>query len=111
MKLLLDHNLSPTLLRALADVFPDSEHVDNVGMAEAEDAIVWNYARTNKLTIVSKDWDFVLRSMLYGHPPKVIYVRLGNCPTSAVLNTLRDSFDLIKGLAESESESYLILPS
>jgi predicted nuclease of predicted toxin-antitoxin system len=58
MKLLFDHNLSYKLVGRLADQFPDSEHVRNVNLHEANDRTVWEYARTNGFAIVSKDEDF-----------------------------------------------------
>ena len=70
MKLLFDHNLSYNLLRRLADLFPDSEHVRNVNLHEADDHQVWEYARTNGFAIVSKDEDFHQLSFLYGALPK-----------------------------------------
>jgi len=38
MKLLFDQNLSPRLLRLLADLYPDSTHVRDVGLRDASDA-------------------------------------------------------------------------
>ena len=84
MKLLFDQNLSHRLVRALADVYPDCEHVRNVGLKEAPDTDVWNYAGRGGFMIVSKDSDFHQRSLLLGYPPKVIWVKLGNYSTKAV---------------------------
>jgi predicted nuclease of predicted toxin-antitoxin system len=67
MKLLFDHNLSYKLVARLADLFPDSEHVRNVNLHEADDRTVWEYARANGFAIVSKDEDFQQLSFLYGH--------------------------------------------
>jgi Domain of unknown function (DUF5615) len=49
------HNLSYKLVGRLADLFPDSEHVRNVNLHEADDRTIWEYARANGLAIVSKD--------------------------------------------------------
>jgi len=70
VKLLFDQNLAWRLVRSLADLYPDSVHVRDVGLASADDAAVWEYAKENALTIVSKDGDFHQRSFLYGHPPR-----------------------------------------
>ena len=86
MKLLFDENLSHRLVGQLAAEFPGSTHVRDAGLAAAPDAEVWAYAAANGFVIVSKDTDFQQRALLYGHPPKVIWVRLGNCSTAAVLN-------------------------
>lgn len=89
MKLLFDHNLSPRLVRALADLYPDSEHVRDTGLHTADDETVWVYAASHALVIVSKDADFHQRSFLLGPPPKVIWIRRGNCRTREIESLLR----------------------
>ena len=79
MKLLFDENLSPKLPRFVADLFPGSLHVRECGLLGRPDDEIWDYARANGFTLVSKDSDFQQRSLLYGHPPKLIWLRLGNC--------------------------------
>ena len=76
MKLLFDENLSHQLVRFLADLFPDSIHVRDAGLKSADDPEVWQYAKDNSLIIVSKDSDLHQRSFVFGHPPKVVWVRL-----------------------------------
>jgi hypothetical protein len=75
MKLLFDQNLSFKLVKNLEDVFPRSNQVKLIGMHEAGDGEIWEYARANGFTLVSKDSDYSERSALLGHPPKVIYRR------------------------------------
>ena len=89
MRLLFDHNLSHKLVKRLADVFPDSEHVRHVDLYEASDREIWEYARSRRLVIVSKDEDFHQSSFLLGPPPKVVWVRLGNCATRDIERALR----------------------
>jgi predicted nuclease of predicted toxin-antitoxin system len=89
MKLLFDQNLSPRLVALLAVEFPGSQHVRDAGLAAAPDPAVWAYAAAQGLAIVSKDSDFQHRALLFGHPPKVVWVRLGNCSTAAVAALLR----------------------
>jgi predicted nuclease of predicted toxin-antitoxin system len=89
MKLLFDQNLSPRLPSWLADLFPDSVHILQIGLDDATDLAIWEYAKANGFTIVSKDADFQLQSLLAGHPPKFIWVRVGNCPARAVEELLR----------------------
>ena len=109
MKLLFDENLSHKLVRLLADLFPDSVHVREVGLKAADDPVVWNYAKTNGLMIVSKDSDLHQRSFVFGHPPKIIWVRLGNCSTSDVERLLRKQFTAIKAFYEDDYASFLSL--
>ena len=42
MRLLFDENLAPRLVAALADLYPDSGHVRDVGLARANDAEIWS---------------------------------------------------------------------
>lgn len=110
MKLLFDENLSPKLPRLLADVFPASLHVRDVGMKATDDPIVWDYAKDNDFMIVSKDADMHDLSLVFGNPPKVIWLRLGNCSTSDVENLLRRDFGVIKSFYEDNHVSLLALP-
>jgi predicted nuclease of predicted toxin-antitoxin system len=41
MKMLFDQNLSPRLTTLLADLYPASLHVRDVGLESAEDVVVW----------------------------------------------------------------------
>lgn len=96
MKLLFDENLSPKLPNRLNDLFPNSLHVRDVGMKATTDSIVWDYAKENDFIIVSKDADMHDLSLVLGNPPKVIWLRLGNCSTRQVENLLRRDFEPIK---------------
>ena len=58
MKLLFDQHLSLKLAKKLGDVFPGSNQVKLVGMHEAEDDEIWEYARAHGFTVVSKDSDY-----------------------------------------------------
>jgi predicted nuclease of predicted toxin-antitoxin system len=84
MKLLVDENLSPKLVTLLADLFPTSARVREIGLAKAPDSVVWQYAMEQGLTILSKDEDFHHLSFLRGAPPKVIGINTGNCSTEIV---------------------------
>lgn len=109
MKLLFDENLSPKLVLLLADVFPDSLHVRDVGLKAADDPIVWEYAKTNNLILVSKDSDMHQRSFVFGPPPKVVWVRLGNCSTSDVVSLLRRHINALEAFEANEFAAFLIL--
>ncbi|MDD1414487.1 DUF5615 family PIN-like protein [Dolichospermum sp. ST_con] len=63
----------------------------------------------NNFVIVSKDADFHQRSLLYGHPPKFIFLRIGNSPTSKIVPILRDNLNIIKQFTDSQEESILVL--
>jgi predicted nuclease of predicted toxin-antitoxin system len=109
MKLLFDENLSPKLVRLLADLFPDSLHVRDVGLKAADDPDIWTYAADHDLIICSKDSDMHQRSFVFGGPPKVVWVRLGNCSTSDVEALLRRNFIAINTFYVDDYASFLIL--
>jgi predicted nuclease of predicted toxin-antitoxin system len=109
VKLLLDENLSDRILHRIVDLYSDSEHVKTLGLIRTDDELIWEYAKTNGFVIVSKDSDFHQRSLLYGYPPKFIYLRIGNCPTAKITQILRDNLDTIIQFESSEMESLLVL--
>lgn len=93
MKLLFDQNLSFKLCRQLADIFPNSNQIRQLGMEKADDRLIWEYAKANNFILVSQEVDFADMATLYGPPPKVIWLRCGNQPTSAIEKRLRDHAD------------------
>jgi predicted nuclease of predicted toxin-antitoxin system len=51
VKLLFDENLSPKLVRLLATEFPDSSHIEALGMRGATERAVWEYTGDHGFTI------------------------------------------------------------
>ena len=109
MKLLFDENLSPRLVALLADLFANSLHVRTVGLANVDDGLVWQYAKDNGLVIVSKDSDFHHRSLLFGFPPKVIWIRRGNCSTPDIEAILRHFQAEIEAFWNDPLGAFLVL--
>jgi predicted nuclease of predicted toxin-antitoxin system len=56
VKLLFDHKLSPRLVKALADLYPESHHV--YALSLADDRKLWEFAKEQSYCIVTKDADF-----------------------------------------------------
>lgn len=88
MKLLLDENLSRRIVPFLQIAFPGSSQVALLGLETATDAEIWRYARENGFVIVSRDSDFHERSLIEGHPPQVVWLKIPNRSRAAVLNIL-----------------------
>ena len=109
MRLLFDQNLSPRLAARLADIFPDSSHVFWLNLNRSADEAVWDYARAEGYLLVTKDADFSELSILRGSPPKVIWLRFGNCTASRVEALLRQHFDAVQNLADSDTIGILML--
>ncbi|MEO8661334.1 MAG: DUF5615 family PIN-like protein [Bryobacteraceae bacterium] len=73
MRLLLDQNLSPKLIRKLADILPGLETVYDHDLVGASDPFIFDWARNLDFTaVVSTDRDFVHLAERLGPPPKVI---------------------------------------
>jgi predicted nuclease of predicted toxin-antitoxin system len=98
MRLLFDQNLSHRLLSALDDLFPSSLHVRLLGLAEADDLSIWNYAKEYQLIIVTQDSDYSDWNKLRGAPPKIIWLRCGNASVDQIHSKLRNAFDRIQTL-------------
>jgi predicted nuclease of predicted toxin-antitoxin system len=109
VRLLFDENLSPRLVRLLADLYPGSSHVHDLGLGAVADAAVWAYAREQGFTVVSKDADFHVLSQLRGHPPKVVWVRRGNCSTADVAALLRSHQPRILEFGTEPDTAFLTL--
>ena len=110
MKLLFDQNLSPRLPRLLDELYQGSTHVRAVGLRDAEDAKVWEYAKQHGFALVSKDSDFQARSLLYGSPPKFIWLRVGNCTVRAIEELLRKHSATVHTFGMDPEKSHLMLP-
>lgn len=67
-----------------------------MGLESASDAQVWQYAKDNGFVIVSRDSDFRERSLVHGHPPQVIWLKIPNRSKAVVLNLLIDERDAIE---------------
>lgn len=103
MKLLFDQNLSFKLCQTIADLFPDSSHARSLGLSEAADRVLWDFAKTNGFAIVSQDVDFAEMAGLFGAPPKVIWLRAGNQTTSAISELLRRHAETIQSFDNDDA--------
>ena len=109
MKLLFDQNLSPRLVVALAGAYPESVHVQSIGLDRGSDDAIWEFARDHDFVIVTKDSDFHEMSLLRGFPPKVIWLRRPNCSTDNIRGILLDHVQQIQTLTENDVIAFLIL--
>jgi predicted nuclease of predicted toxin-antitoxin system len=107
--LLFDENLSDRLVARLADIFPGSTSTEALGLRSTPDGSIWTAAVERGLAIVTRDDDFVDLSALRGHPPKIIFIALGNCSTGQVESLLRWRAEHIRRFMASEDLSCLEL--
>ena len=109
MKLLLDHNVSHKLVDRLADIFPNSTQTRLLNFGRTNDPQLWLFAKTHGYIFVTKDRDIAELAILRGAPPKIIWLRMGNCATAAVERTLRANRDAIVDFAEDPNQVVLEL--
>jgi predicted nuclease of predicted toxin-antitoxin system len=101
LKLLFDQNLSRKLTYTLADIFPNSSHVQFHDLAKKTDTTIWEFPKANDFCIVTQDADFPEKSRLNGSPPKVIWLRCGNAPTKQVEALIRSGKEAIQKLLDN----------
>ena len=109
MRLLFDENLSERLVSSLGDAYPGSSHVRAVGLAGATDERIWSYAAAREHLLVTKDEDFHRLSVLRGAPPKVVWIRLGNCATADIARLLRFRREQMEAFAAHTDATFLAL--
>jgi predicted nuclease of predicted toxin-antitoxin system len=101
--LLFDENVSFRLLSSVRDRFPKSLHVRDVGLAQADDRTIWQYARDHGFAIVTLDSDFYDMSLIHSSPPKVVWLRSADTSTTnlrAAGSTSRGYRDVPSGCDE-----------
>ena len=109
MKLLLDENISSKLVKFLINDFSESNHIDFLKMQGTTDTSIWEYAKTENYIIVSKDNDFRQRSFLFGSPPKVIWLSVGNGGTRVIKELILENTMIIRDFSQDPSEGLLVL--
>ncbi len=109
MSLLLDQNLSHRIVAELDDLFPGSTHARTHQLHAASDTEIWEFARDHGLAIVTKDDDFLSLALVHGAPPKVVWLRLGNCTTSAVVSVLKEHTPAIRAHLKDADSTVLVI--
>jgi len=103
MRFLVDAQLPPTLARMLAAKSFEAEHVYDVQLGEAEDAVIWNYAIKTQATIVTKDEDFIVLASFRPNGPSIVWIRLGNTSKQGLLRWFEPKLpDIISALDKGE---------
>jgi predicted nuclease of predicted toxin-antitoxin system len=108
-KLLFDQNLSYKIIGQIEHLFPNSNHVRLLKLDKADDLTVWKYAKNNDFHIVSKDTDFNDMNALYGFPPKIIWIDIGNTTTDAIIKLLQKKHELIYEFLDNKETGLLKL--
>nr|WP_242689252.1 DUF5615 family PIN-like protein [Pedobacter sp. SYSU D00535] len=101
--MLFDQNISFRVVKILGNHFSGSEQVRQLNLEGARDKEIWEFAKVNNFVVVTFDADFYDFSNLYGHPPKIIWLRTGNTTTLFIANLLiQKEEQIIKFLEDKE---------
>ena len=103
MKLLFDQNISYRIVSKLKNTFPEAKQVREIGLENSTDRVIWEYSKRNDFTVVTFDADFYDMSNLYGHPPRIIWLRTGNRRTSDLAKLLIDRSVIIQEFLTDKS--------
>jgi predicted nuclease of predicted toxin-antitoxin system len=107
MLLLFDQNISFRIKKLLESSFPNCKHLSDFGLINKSDKEIWDFAKKNSLTIVSFDADFYDFSIIWNHPPKIIWVRTQNQTTQNLYELLHKYEDSVKDFLQDQSMACL----
>ena len=79
---------------------PDFIHQSNIDDTLTDEAI-WNYAKENNLTIITKDTDFSNKIIAHTPPPKVIHIRIGNLNFKDLRSHLTNLWERIDKISQN----------
>ena len=103
MKFLVDNQLPVALARWLAGKGFDAVHVMDRNQGQADDRLIWKDAIAEGRIMVSKDEDFFILATRPGDPGSLLWVRIGNCRTQALLALFDQAWPAIeKALGEGQ---------
>lgn len=96
MKLLFDQNISHRVVKLISNSIIKAHQVRELGLENKSDAEIWKFAKENNYSIVTFDADFCELTILYGIPPKIIWLRTGNLKTSELADIIKNKLELIE---------------
>jgi predicted nuclease of predicted toxin-antitoxin system len=103
VKFLVDHQLPPALARLFESLGHNAQHVRELGLMQALDPIIGQHATANQMVVVSKDEDFYNLATAPSSTIRLIWVRVGNCRTKALLEIFKAQLPRILAAFESGS--------
>lgn len=74
-----------------------------LGLKEADDAVIWRQALSNGQVVISKDEDFWYLAITPGSAGRLIWVRIGNCRKRSLIETFENRLASIITALEASS--------
>lgn len=96
MKILIDQNISFRLIGKIIHLYPKISHVKYCDLVNAIDFDIFLYAKENEFkAILTLDEDFDNILLEHNSPPKIIWLRVGNCSTMEIAEIIiRNSLEI-----------------
>ena len=108
MKVLIDQNISFRIVSQISDLFPGVSHVKSLGLIDAKDFDIFMFARKEGFqAILTQDEDFYAHLLEHGTPPKIIWIRTGNCTTALLSEVLHRNAAIIFSFFEDDNADCL----
>jgi predicted nuclease of predicted toxin-antitoxin system len=104
VKFLVDVNLPPRLAQWISFKGHEAHHLVDLDLLRATDTDIWHRGRDHGEIIVSKDCDFYDRSLIFGSPPQVFHIAVGNCSNNGLLDLIQLHWSEIEGALSSGSK-------
>lgn len=96
MKLIVDAQLPPALAAALREQGVEAVAVRDIGLREAKDGVIWQYAVEHGAAILTKDEDFAQRCLVHQQAPVVVWLRIGNATNPELLAWFLPQWPLVQ---------------
>ncbi|MGD1038902.1 MAG: DUF5615 family PIN-like protein [Roseiarcus sp.] len=94
MKLLIDMNLSPRWVEALAEAGFEATHWSKIGAGNAPDAEIFGYAAARGLVVFTHDLDFgAILAVTHGLKPSVVQIRGGEISPERAARYVADALE------------------
>jgi predicted nuclease of predicted toxin-antitoxin system len=107
LKLLFDQNISFRVAARLKSEFPSCAQVRELALEDKSDREIWEYAKKEGFTIVTFDADFFDLVTLYGHPPKVVWLRVGNTSTENLITVLQKNTGILTAFITDANQAQI----
>ena len=88
MRFLVDAQLPPALARWFGEQGLSASPVRELGLRDSDDGSIMNHTISGDWTVVTKDEDFVARSLQHSSPPRIVWLRIGNCTNKVLIRWL-----------------------
>ncbi|MGZ5056319.1 MAG: DUF5615 family PIN-like protein [Methylobacter sp.] len=93
----------------IQDSYPGSTQVALIGLEHVNDSVIRQYAIDNDYVIATQDADFYEMDLIYGQPPKIIWLKMGNHSKTMTIKILLDNQKAIEQALIVENKSCIEL--